>query len=291
MFDLNHIEYNYFTLLEPKNRAGKMVMLTKEKVDKLIRFKESNDIVDDDFQIYLNEIGLFQDEINRMLEYYHINYSNLIEDWKIEKEVKKIIQNLKIKKQDSREIIEEDEFSEDQIALYMSDYNSLSKEEKLETLWLLWEKTDDKKKKNDYELKMLSLAEEIIKGLKKVTKIKVIIEALYNWLSNSYWESEILFSKEIVKSIREKVNSNTEALSYLLDSFNSASNKITQAIFKKAMVLTSIWIIEKTEGLIFEFALEKLKNWISNSEWEAEKLFIQEIVYRENLNSLKNMVE
>lgn len=276
--------------LEPVNKASRMVMLTLQKVDKLIKFKESSDIVDDDFIIYLKEIWLAQDEINMIIEYYHTNYSSSIEDWKIEKEVKNIIKNLKIEKQDSRRIVDEEVLSEDQISLYMLDYKNLSSEEKLEILSLLWEKTDDMNKKNEYEKMMLLLAKEIINDLKKETKIKVIIETLYNCQSNSYWEAETLFSQEIVKKIWEKVKSNTKALSYLLDFFNSASNDLTQAIFEKAMIWPSIWIIEKTESLIFEFALEKLNYWISNSEWEAEELFKQEIRYRENLESIRDIV-
>lgn len=276
--------------LEPVNKASRMVMLTLQKVDKLIKFKESSDIVDDDFIIYLKEIWLAHDEINMIIEYYHTNYSSSIEDWKIEKEVKNIIKNLKIEKQDSRRIVDEEVFSEDQILLYMLDYNNLSSEEKLEILSLLWEKTDDINKKNEYEKMMLLLAKEIIKDLKKETKIKVIIEVLYNCQSNSYWEAETLFSQEIVKKIWEKVKSNTKALSYLLDFFNSASNEVTQAIFEKAMIWPSIWIIEKTENLIYEFALEKLTYWISNSEWEAEELFKQEIRYRENLETIRDIV-
>jgi hypothetical protein len=137
---------------------------------------------------------------------------------------------------------------------------------------------------------MLSESKIIINSLQKITKIKVLLEKLNDWLNNSYWIAETLFCNTIVKVIEKKTQSSTEKLSYLLDSFNSASNEFTQAIFENAMIWPSIRIIEKTETLITDFALEKLKKWLSNSEWEAEILFKQEIKYRENFDSINNIL-
>jgi hypothetical protein len=118
------------------------------------------------------------DEINMIVEYYHINYSKSIENKNTERHVSRIIDSLKINRINSRRIVDDELFSDEKRSLLMLDYKDSNSQERLEILSLLWEKTDDVKLKKEYEEKMLSESKIIINSLQKITKIKVLLEKL-----------------------------------------------------------------------------------------------------------------
>lgn len=287
--------------LKPKNelnrKTEKMIFFTNDVIYKLLDYKDKEEIPDHDFAIYLDEAWLDKAGIE---QFFLITKESRDEEkfkklfkWFFDKTWRK--ETILITEKD---IIQDEKPSD--IYLQITSIcaneliNSMNSDSSpihiLEELRILWDKSDYDEERDIYEEAMIIPTKIILKNLDKEKNLKLKLNVLFDMLSNSYGEAEIIISTYIIWVIKRK-NNPQSVLVDLMSCFDDATQDENKDLFMKAMLKPSLQIIEDSEILDFPIASEILKWGKANSEWEAEKLFTEENIYRDNLYSISHILQ
>ncbi len=272
-----------------------IVIFTNEKILKLIEYKDEEDIPDEDFKTYLKEIWLDHNSIEQFIVFCSKTSDKTNEQKKLKRIAIETFSKFLGYKSEIFEPKSIDNSLLEANKAIASDFIENIKLfshfiDKMEALNTCHKNTEYTEIKKMYEDAMVMPALELIKDIQSYKDIVEILSILFEWLEKSFWEAEIILTNTIIIVIKN-IKDNKKQLVDLMYCFELVSQNKTQQLLESAMIKPSIEIIKETEKISFNDAIDILKWGIDNSEWEASNLFMEEMSYRQHLNSVNYILQ
>ncbi|MDD3302008.1 MAG: hypothetical protein PHN31_00490 [Candidatus Gracilibacteria bacterium] len=282
--------------LTQENNEEKIIFFTKDNVRELIAFKDRKDIPDDDFLIYLKEIGFDNKTIKSFLNYY-------TQKTDVPKEIKRLRRTLKYNNESEFDN-QTNENINSQVSLISEEQKTIEKIKAtmnveyakkytdfvyiMGELYEFWENALDSEVQEIYEEAMIEPALGLIESYKNEKNIIEAFNGLYDGLDCSYGKAEIILANEIIRVLK-KMKSPRSYLDKLIYCHDIVSEK-AKLVFEDAMILPTVFLISKSENLEGIDLIKYLKAVELLTVGESNDLVNDEIIYRSNIEEIKSIL-